>query len=215
MAAILGLSLALGSAGCGGATIVTNPAAKFPVPASDAAPAFLFPVNLTHLNAGGDPLAMGITVTAGVAAHFGKKVISGQQLFDQVGNLSFELAEVIRSQVEAKTFEMGGGGAAIADSLAKTMGDISGKLVELKLLDKPFNFKYIIAIHSHGEEAFGGKMLKVSSWGGIYDAETKQILSYILSTDSYAFDHKPELVMAQLPIVYNKIIDNLLAGAVQ
>jgi hypothetical protein len=214
MAAVLGIGLVLGSAGCGGATIVTNPAAKFPIPASDATPAFLFPVNLSHLNAGGDPLAAGLVVTGGVAGQFGKKVISGQQLFDMVGNLSFELAETIRAQVDAKSFEMGGPGAKVADDMAKIMTDISGKLVELKLLDKPFNFKYIIAVHSHGEPAMGGKFLKVSTWGGVYDAETKTILDYIMSTDNMAFDGKPELIYPQLPIVYNRIIDNLLNGAV-
>jgi hypothetical protein len=55
-----------------------------------------------------------------------------------------------------------------------------------------------------------GQMLKVNSWGGIYDTDTKQILSYINSIDSYP--NKPEAVMGQLPMAYNKIIEQLLAG---
>ena len=196
---------------CSGAAIKVNPDVKFPLAASEETPAFLFPINLSHLGSGGDPLAMGITVTAGVASHFGKNVISGQQLFDLVGNLSFELAEMVQSQVNSKNFQMNGPAEAIASALSKLMENIITKLVELKLLDKPIKFKYIIALHSHGESAMAGQMLKVNSWGGIYDSETKQILSYINSIDTYP--NKPEAVMAQLPMAYNKIIDQLLAGA--
>ena len=89
--------------------------------------------------------------------------------------------------------------------------DHGRQLVDLKLLASPIKFKYIIAVHSHGEATMGGTMLKVNSWGGIYDSETKEILSYIDSIDTYA--NQPVAVMGQLPSVYNKIIDNLLAGA--
>jgi hypothetical protein len=202
--------VALFALSCSGASVQVNPDVKFPLATSEETPAFLFPINLSHLGSGGDPLAMGITVTAGVAAHFGKTVVSGQQLFDLVGNLSFELAEQIQSQVNAKTFQMTGSAEAIASALSNMMEKIIGKLVELKLVDKPLKFKYIIALHSHGESAMGGSMLKVNSWGGIYDSETKQILSYINSIDTYP--NKPEAVMAQLPMAYNKIIDQLLQG---
>lgn len=55
-------------AGCGSAAVVANPDAKFPVAATDDAPAFLFPINLSHagLKASGDPtkaLAMSVSVT--------------------------------------------------------------------------------------------------------------------------------------------------------
>jgi hypothetical protein len=196
--------------GCSGAAIQVNPDAKFPLAVSEDAPAFLFPINMSHLGSGGDPLAMGVTVTAGIASKFGKTVISGQQLFDLVGNLSFELAETIQSQVNSKNFQMNGSAEQIATGLSKLMESIIAKLVDLKLLDKPIKFKYIIALHSHGESAMAGQMLKVNSWGGIYDTDTKQILSYINSIDSYP--NKPEAVMGQLPMAYNKIIEQLLAG---
>ena len=202
--------IALFAVACSGAAIQVNPDVKFPLAASDETPAFLFPINMSHLGSGGDPLAMGVTVTAGIASKFGKTVISGQQLFDLVGNLSFELAETIQSQVNSKNFQMNGSAEQIATGLSKLMESIIAKLVDLKLLDKPIKFKYIIALHSHGESAMAGQMLKVNSWGGIYDTDTKQILSYINSIDSYP--NKPEAVMGQLPMAYNKITDQLLAG---
>ena len=202
--------IALFAVACSGAAIQVNPDVKFPLAASDETPAFLFPINMSHLGSGGDPLLMGVSVTAGMASHFGKKVISGQQLFDLVGNLSYELAEQIQSQVMSKSFQMTGPAEMIATALAKIMEAIIGKLVDLKLLEKPIKFKYIIALHSHGSSAMGGTMLSVDSWGGIYDSETKQILSYIASKDNYP--NKPETVMAQLPMAYNKIVDQLLQG---
>jgi len=204
-AALLGVVFALG---CASAKVAVNPNATYPVPVSDEAPAFLFPVNLSHLGSGGDPLAMGLTVTGGVIAKFGKQVVSGQQLFDLVGNLSFELAESIQAQVAANSWEMTGPAEPIASGLATIMSKVIDGLVAAKLLDKPIKFKYIIAVHSHGETGMGGNTLNVTSWGGLYDAETKQIVSYISSKDTYA--NKPEAVMAQLPSAYNGIISKLI-----
>lgn len=196
--------------GCAGAKVKSNPSATFPIPASEAEPAFLFPINLSHLGSGGDPMAMGVTVTAGVASKFGKNVVSGQQLFDLVGNMSYELAEQIRSQAESGQWEMTGSAGATADALSKTMETVVSGLVSAKLIEKPINFRYIIALHSHGSPGMGGAMLNAESWGGIYDMQTRQISSYILSSDNFA--NKPEAVMGQLPSTYNGIIEKLLAG---
>lgn len=198
------------SFGCASAQIKKNPAATFPIPVSEEAPAFLFPVNLSHLGSGGDPLLMGVTVTGGVINKYGKTVVSGQQLFDLVGNLSFELAESIQSQANRDTWTMSGNNEAIATQLSKTMTDITGQLASKGITEKPINFKYVIALHSHGSSSMGGTMLNVESWGGIYDTETKQILSYISAKDS--FPNKAEAVMAQLPSTYNNIIAKLLEG---
>lgn len=195
---------------CASAQIKKNPDATFPLAVSEDAPAFLFPVNLSHLGSGGDPTLMGVTVTGGVINKFGKNVVSGQQLFDVVGNMSYELAEAIQSQANQGSWKMSGSNEKVASDLSKTMTDITGQLVSKGILSKPINFKYIIAVHSHGSSTMGGTMLQVESWGGIYDAETKQILSYISSKDSFA--NKPEAVMAQLPTVYNGIISKLLEG---
>jgi hypothetical protein len=201
--------LALFALGCG-AEIKLNPNAKFPLPISNETPGFLFPINLAHLGSKGDPTLMGVTVTAGVIGKFGKQLVSGQQLFDLVGNLSFELAETIDSQAKAHTWTMTGAAEQVATALSNLMEQIIQKLVDLKLLDKPMKFKYIVALHSHGESAMGGKMLKVNSWGGIYDSETKEILSYINSINTMANDDKA--LLAQVPLVYNDIIGKLVSG---
>ena len=203
---------AVASTGCAGAKILTNPATTFPLPVDPLKPAFLFPVNLGHLGSGGDPLAMGLVVSGGVANKFGKTVISGQQLFDLVGNLSFELAEAIQSQAHTGKWVMDGSAARVADDLAKLMAQIVKKLVDLKVLDQPITFKYIIAVHSHGSSTMGGSVLGVESWGGIYDIETREITAYIETKDNLA--NKPEAVLAALPSTYNGIISKLLAGTV-
>jgi len=201
--------LALFALGCG-AEIKLNPNAKFPLAVSAETPAFLFPINMSHLGAKGDPTLMGVSVTAGVIAKFGKQLISGQQLFDLVGNLSFELAETIDSQAKANTWAMTGAAEQVATALSNLMEQIIQKLVDLKLLDKPIKFKYIIALHSHGEAAMGGKMLKVNSWGGIYDSETKEILSYINSVNTMLNDDKA--LLGQIPLTYNDILSKLITG---
>ena len=201
--------LALFALGCG-AEIKLNPNAKFPLPLSNETPGFLFPINMSHLGSKGDPTLMGVSVTAGVIAKFGKQLISGQQLFDLVGNLSFELAETIDAQAKANTWAMTGAAEQVATALSNLMEQIIQKLVDLKLLDKPIKFKYIVALHSHGETAMGGKMLKVNSWGGIYDSETKEILAYINSVNTMLNDDKA--LLGQVPLVYNDIIGKLVTG---
>jgi hypothetical protein len=210
-ALLVGVGLAFLLSACGGAQIKVNPNVKLPLPVTAEAPAFLFPVNLTHLGSKGDATAMGITVTAGIIAKYGKKVVSGQQLFDLVGNLSWELAETIEAQVRNGSFQMTGSAERIASALSALMEKIIQKLVELKVLDKPLKFKYIIALHSHGTSKLGGKMLGVNSWGGIYDVDTKEILTYINSEDTMANDDKA--LLGQVPNVYNNIIEKLLTGA--
>ena len=195
---------------CGGPTIMTNPNAKFPLAATEQEPAFLFPINMSHLGAEGDPLAMGISVSAGIIAKYGKTVISGQQLFDLVGNLSFELAEQIQGQVNANTWDMAGGAEPIATNLANLMTGILDKLAQLGLIPAGMKFKYIIALHSHGEAGIGGKTLSVETWGGLYEVESKTILSYIDTHDSYINEEKA--ILGQLPLKYNDIIANLLQG---
>jgi hypothetical protein len=64
--------LALAAIGCGRAKVKVNSAATFPVPISGDSPAFLFPINMSHLGSGGDPATMGLTVTGGVMTKFGR-----------------------------------------------------------------------------------------------------------------------------------------------
>jgi hypothetical protein len=205
----MAIAVSLVLSGCG-PLVLTNPAVKFPLPVTDKTPAFLFPVNLGHTGAPGNLTVMGVTVTAGIAAKFGKKVVSGQQLFDLVGNLSWELAETIESSVKANSWKMTGSSERVAAALAVKMNDILGKLAALKLIPAGYKFKYIIAVHSHGSSTMGGKMISMNSWGGIFDVDTRQICSYLNTSNTILNDEKA--VIAQLPMAYNGIIENLIQG---
>ena len=197
--------------GCGGATVKTNPGVQFPIVPSEDAPAFLFPINISHAGLPGDANAMGLFVTGGIAREkYGKRVISGQQLFDQVGNLSFDLAETIKAQVDSGSFKMEGSGEKTATNLAGQMDAILKKLADLGLIKPDYKFKYIIAVHSHGKPGTLPKTVSVDTWGGIYDVESKTILSYIESSDTVADDETAAKGM--LPNAYNNIIEKLLAG---
>jgi hypothetical protein len=105
---------------------------------------------------------------------------------------------------------MNGPAERIASDLAALMEAIVTQLVTLGVVSTAPKFKYIIALHSHGSSAAGGKILKVESWGGVYDVETKQVISYIESVNN--FPNKPEAVTASLPGTYNGIISALLSG---
>jgi hypothetical protein len=206
---VLAVAVGIVFSGCG-PSVKVNPAVKFPIPVSDKTPAFLFPVNLGHTGAPGNLTAMGLSVTAGIAMKYGKTVVSGQQLFDLVGNLSWELAETIDSQAQADKWKMTGGAEKVASGLSNTMSAILNKLAALKLIEPGYKFKYIIAVHSHGSAGLGGKTISMNSWGGIYDVETKQICSYINTSNTIMNDEKA--VLLQLPNTYNGIIQQLIDG---
>ena len=116
----------------------------------------------------------------------------------------------MRGQVQAKLFDMSGGAEPTAKMLADLMNKILEKLTELGLLPAGYKFKYIICLHSHGAAATVPGSLSVESWGGIYESESKTILSYIESKDTYVDDEK--VILGQIPLAYNKIIEQLLQG---
>jgi hypothetical protein len=193
-----------------GSSVKTNPAAKFPLEVTDAKPAFLFPINMSHLGSKANVTQMGLSVSAGIIGKYGKRVVSGQQLFDLVGNLSWELAEKIQSQAKSGKWKMDGSSEKVASGLSNVMSSILDKLVALKLINGGFKFKYIIAVHSHGKAGMAPGTLSVETWGGIYDVETKQILSYLENTSTYKDDEK--LLLGQLPVAYNNIIEDIITA---
>jgi len=198
--------------GCSGAKVLTNPTAKFPLAIDEKSPAFLFPINMSHLGSIADPNLMGASVTAGVIGKYGAKLISGQQLFDLVGNLSFELAETIESQVNANKWEMTGSAEGTATTLANMMENIMKTLASLKLIQPGYSFQYIICLHSHGSKGMIPMKLDVDTWGGIYDVKTKQILCYMDSKSSMMDDDKGVAILGQLPKVYNDLLGALISG---
>ncbi len=90
------------------------------------------------------------------------------------------------------------------------MEDILKKLSELGLIKPDYKFKYIVAIHSHGKAGTLPNTVEVETWGGLYDVETKQIVSYIVSSDTIA--NNDAAAKGMLPNAYNNIIEKLLAG---
>ena len=208
LASLVGVSLV----GCSGSKVLTNPKVKFPIAVDDKSPAFLFPINMSHLGSMADANLMGVSVTAGVVAKYGAKVISGQQLFPVVGNLSYELAETIQSQATSGNWEMTGSAEGTASTLANMMENILKVLGDAKLVQPGYTFKYIICLHSHGSKGMVPKMLSVDSWGGIYDVSTKQILDYIDAKSTMADDDKGLAILGQLPKAYNDILAALLTG---
>jgi hypothetical protein len=205
-------TLVVSTAGCSGGSILMNPAATFPIPVSDTTPAFLFPINVSHAGLPGDPAVGGLAITGGMAAHFGKKVISGQQLFDLVGNLSFDLAEGIQREAKSNTWTMSGPDEHIATALAGIMQAILDKLGAAGLIPKEYKFQYIIALHSHGSAGMAPNSVSITSWGGIYDINSKQISDYLEAGSLIALTSPTDdkTGAAQLPLVYNDLIDHLI-----
>lgn len=207
----VGIWLVLPLLGCHSASIRPSPGVTFPLPISEKAPAFLFPIDLSHLNLHGGSSSLEDAASMGIVAKFGAAVISGQPLIETVGSLSCELAETIDSEVRRGTFMTSDVGTTMAARVADVMERIVPQLVNRGFLESPITFKYIIVVHSHGEPAGGGASINVNSWGGIYDAETKQVMSYVSATDTYI---KEEMALrGQLPLAYNNIIEKLIHGA--
>jgi hypothetical protein len=210
VAVSIGVLLALPLVGCHSALIKTSPDVTFPLQVSAEAPAFLFPIILSHLNAEGISSQLEETVSAHVVATVGNAVISGQPVIEMVGSLSYELAEMIDNEVRRGTFMVSDAGKKMAAQVANVMERVVVQLVNRGLLKSPIMFKYIIVVHSHGEPDVGGATLNVNSWGGIYDTETEQVIAYSNATDTYAKEE--EALRGQLQLAYDNIIEKLLHG---
>jgi len=196
-------------AGCATTSVAVNPHAKFPLVVDKDSPAFLFPINMSHLRAEGDPNVMGVGVSASVVNKYGAKIVSGQQLFDLVGNLSFDLAEAINSAGKAGRWQMTGPDEKVANDLAMTMEKVLSALSSLKVIPAGYKFKYIVIVHSHGNNMVPG-VLSLDNWGGIYNMETKEIYSYFESHKTIA--NQQAAVLAQVPGMYNELIDRMING---
>jgi len=195
--------------GCA-ASVKINPAARFPLPLSSESPAFLFPINMAHVGARCDPTLLATAVSFGVAAKLGNHIVSGQQLHDAVGTLSFELAESIDVQARANTWTMGGAAEPVALATANVMEQVTQKLIDLKTLERPTRFRYVIALHSHGDPTMGGDALRIITWGGIYDLDTREIVAYTSRVDTLANEEKT--LLAELPPIYTAVAEQLTRG---
>jgi len=193
--------------GCSSSMVKRNASQEFPLPVSAAAPAFIFPISLHGVP--GDNLKTGLAISSGALSEFGASVISGQQLYSVVGNLSWTLGENMRRQAKKDKMEMTGSAGKYAKELDVKMKLLTSKLKSAGVIKDPdYNFKYVIVLHV--DSASGMQipfMKKVTAFGGVMDMETQKIVSYIEKDITLS----ESAVLAQMPVEMNKIIAELLA----
>lgn len=199
--------IALSVAGCSSSTVKRNADQEFPLEVTATAPAFIFPISLHGVP--GDTTEVGLAISSGALTEYGASVISGQQLYSVVGNLSWTLGENMRRQASQDKLEMTGSAEQYAIKLDQKMKTLTNKLKASGVLtNKDYNFKYVVVLHV---DSAGGipipMMTKVTAFGGIMDMETRKIVSYIEKDLTLSQD----AILAQMPIEMNKIIAELLA----
>jgi len=198
--------LALSVVGCSSSTVKRNADQEFPLEVTAAAPAFIFPISLHGVP--GDTAEVGLAISSGAVTEYGASVISGQQLYSVVGNLSWTLGENMRRQANQDKLEMTGSAEQYAIELDQKMKTLTGKLKDAGVItNKDYNFKYVVVLHV--DSASGMKvpmMTNVTAFGGVMDMETRKIVSYIEKDLTLSED----AILAQMPVEMNKIIAELL-----
>jgi len=199
-------AIALTLGGCSSSMVKRNADQEFPLAVTATAPAFIFPISLHGVP--GDTTEVGLAISGGAVSEYGASVISGQQLYSVVGNLSWTLGENMRRQAGRDKMEMTGSAEKYAKELDEKMKTLTGKLKDLGAIkDKNYDFKYVIVLHV--DSASGMQipfMKKVTAFGGVMDMETRKIVSYIEKDITLA----EEAVLGQMPVEMNKIIAELL-----
>lgn len=199
------------AAGCG-AAVKQNPSVRFPLTITEKDPALLFPIDLSGVYPDGDPLIMGTTVAAGVTPYYGGRLVAGQPAFELVGNLSHELAEAIRDQAHAGAWTMTGPAERVASGLANLMDRLLGELRERDVaMPADYRARYVIALHTRRIGDADDGSMRLRSWGGIYDNETRSIVCYTSDDSELAGDQRTLFI--ELPRIYQRMIDRLLRGA--
>ncbi len=206
VAVVAAVVFATALSGCSSSMTKRNASQEFPLVVNAKAPAFIFPISLHGVP--GDNLKTGLAISSGALSEYGSAVISGQQLYSAVGNLSWTLGENMRRQAKNDKMEMTGSAAKYATELDSKMKMLTGKLKGLGAIKDPnYNFKYVIVLHV--DSASGMQipfMKKVTAFGGVMDMETQKIVSYIEKDITLA----ESAVLAQMPVEMNKIIAELL-----
>lgn len=208
----LGLALiaitALTFTGCA-SNLLLNPDVTFPVEITDESPAFVVPISL-HFSGSFDKDLVELALTGGLAAEFGGSVISGQQAYDMVGNISWSLGENIRRNAQDGDWEVQGSAKDDLNDLKGLMGGITGLLSGLGLVEPGFQFEYAVVLHADSEGTPLPQMVGFTAFGGLVNLQTGQILSYIEKDVSIADNEATAL--AQIPMEFNKIITSLISG---
>jgi hypothetical protein len=199
-------AIVLSATGCSSSMVKHNVEQEFPLAITATRPAFIFPVSLHGVP--GNPTEVGLAIAEGAVSEYGSSVISGQQLYKLVGNLSSTLGENIRRQVADNTLEMTTFSDQNIAELDEQMQLITGKLKDLgAITNKHHSFKYIIVLHTDTASSIPTPFIKkVTAFGSIMDLETRKIVSYIEKDITLA----EEAVLGQMPVEMNKIIAELL-----
>jgi hypothetical protein len=199
-------AIALTLGGCSSSMVKRNADQAFPLAVTTTSPAFIFPISLHGVP--GDSTEIGLAISGGAVSEFGAAVISGQQLYSVVGNLSWTLGENMRRQAGRDVMEMTGSAEKHAIELDEKMKTLTSKLKDLGAIkDKNYDFKYVIVLHVDSASGMQIPFLKkVTAFGGVMDMETRKIVSYIEKDITLA----EEAVLGQMPVEMNKIIAELL-----
>jgi len=193
--------------GCA-SNVKQNSGYNFPLDVSDTNPSFIFPVSLHGVP--GNTIEVGLAITAGATAENGTAVISGQQLYSSVGNLSWTIGENMRRHVNNGQFQMTGSAERVAKDLKHAMEKLTKSLKSSGVISDPnFTFKNVIVLHV---DYTGGIQVpgvnRVVAFGGIVDLEKLEVVSYIEKELMLADDH--DSILAQMPVEMNRIIDDLI-----
>ncbi len=179
---IISILIVLFSVGCASKVdILKSPNSVFPIELAGNAPAFIFPVSF-HIP--GDSDQIGIACSDAVASEFGLSVVAGQSVKDIVGDLSFTLGEGIRKQVQNGKFSMNNGYEEIAEEIEIVLKLVVDDLMALGVVEPDFRFNYIIVLHTDFVDDDLPGFAKFVMFGGIYEIETREILSFIESEET-------------------------------
>jgi hypothetical protein len=204
------IAVAMLFTGCkSGPLLLLNPEVEFPVDITAEAPAFVVPISL-HFSGTFDKDKVELALTGGMAAQFKGAVISGQQAYDMVGNLSWSLGENMRRNAQNEKWVMSGYAKDNLDELNGLMSGITDLLSTLGLVEPGFEFQYAIVLHADSEGMRLPKTTSFVAFGGLVDLKTGQIMSYIEKQVRIADNSATAL--AQIPMEFNKIIETLMVG---
>ncbi len=198
--------------GCQSTNVKRNDKYKEPVQASSSNPAFIFPVSLHGVP--GNDQEVGLAITGGVASKYGASVISGQQLYSMVGNLSWTLGENMRRNVNNGNYELSGWYAnRTAKYLQVSMDKLTNALTKSGVIKDPnFKFENVIVLHvdSTGGISVPG-VARVTAFGGLLNVKNLEVISYIEKDLTLVNDSAT--ILAQMPVEMNSIVEELVAKA--
>lgn len=208
--AAVALSLVVASNFTFAGSLKKNKAYDFPVKVSADAPALIFPITLHGVP--GDTQEVGLAITAGAVSQHGKSVISSQQLYSLVGNMSYSLAEKMRKRANKKKYSM----SDVSDDLSDSIGSLSDALKKAGAVSEDYNFKYAVVLHVDSAKGglsvpgFGSVVKKVVAFGGIIDLETNEIVAYLEEKLTLADNDK--IILGQMPKEMGEIVEKLLGA---